>query len=85
MKCLPEDVIFAARQAAATVEGAPIAVTFDRIASFKRKRKARPLVLCSKGGLMPLVRLHVQLGVGMHNTGLREYRSQFYAAYDAAL
>ncbi|MBB2751362.1 UNVERIFIED_ORG: 2'-5' RNA ligase [Rhizobium aethiopicum] len=68
---LPEDVIFAARQAGATVEGAPIAVTFDRIMSFRREDKARPLVLCSKGGPMPLMRLHVQLGVGMHNTGLR--------------
>lgn len=33
---LPEDVIFAARQAGATVEGAPIAISFDRIMSFRR-------------------------------------------------
>ncbi|OWV79889.1 2'-5' RNA ligase [Rhizobium sp. R635] len=67
---LPEDVIFAARQAGATVESAPIAISFDRIMSFRREGKARPLVLCGEGGLKPLTRLHVQLGVGMHNTGL---------------
>jgi 2'-5' RNA ligase len=68
---LPEDVVFAACQAGATVEGAPIAIAFDRIMSLPRKAKARPLVLCSEGGLKPLTRLHVQLGVGLHNTGLR--------------
>ncbi|MBX5172125.1 MULTISPECIES: 2'-5' RNA ligase family protein [unclassified Rhizobium] len=78
---LPEDVIFAARQAAATVEGAPIAVTFDRIMSFKREGKARPLVLCSKDGLMPLMRLHVQLGVGLHNTGLRDNIDRNFTAH----
>ncbi|OWV81011.1 2'-5' RNA ligase [Rhizobium sp. R634] len=66
----PEDVAFAACQAGATVEGAPISVNFDRIMSFKREGKARPLVLCSQGGLLALMRLHIQLGVGMHNTGL---------------
>ncbi|MBY5865304.1 2'-5' RNA ligase family protein [Rhizobium leguminosarum] len=68
---LPEDAVFAARQAGATVEGAPITITFDRIMSFRREGRARPLVLCGEGGLKPLTRLHVQLGVSMHNAGLR--------------
>ncbi|EJZ22075.1 2'-5' RNA ligase family protein [Rhizobium sp. Pop5] len=67
---LPEDTVFAARQAGATVEGAPIEIRFDRIMSFRREGKARPLVLCGEGERKPLMRLHVQLGVGMHNTGL---------------
>ncbi|EJC82158.1 2'-5' RNA ligase [Rhizobium leguminosarum bv. trifolii WSM2297] len=67
---LPEDVVFAAPQAGATVEGAPIAISFDRIMSFRREGTARPLVLCGEGGRKPLTRLHVQLGVGMHNAGL---------------
>ncbi|MBY5557102.1 2'-5' RNA ligase [Rhizobium leguminosarum] len=68
---LPEDAVFAARQAGATVESAPIAITFDRTMSFRREGKARPLVLCGEGGRKALTRLHVQLGVGMHNAGLR--------------
>ncbi|PDT04014.1 2'-5' RNA ligase [Rhizobium chutanense] len=67
---LPEDAVFAARHAGATVEGAPIAITFDRIMSFRREGKARPLVLYGEGGRKALTRLHVQLGVGMHNAGL---------------
>ncbi|MBB4235207.1 2'-5' RNA ligase family protein [Rhizobium esperanzae] len=69
-EALPEDVVFAARQAGATVEGAPITITFDRIMSFGRKGKGRPLVLYGEGGRKALTRLHVQLGVGMHNAGL---------------
>lgn len=69
-EALPEDAVFAARQAGATVEGAPIAITFDKIMSFRRQGKARPLVLCGEGGRKALTRLHVQLGVGMHNAGL---------------
>ncbi|MGO6683173.1 2'-5' RNA ligase family protein [Rhizobium leguminosarum] len=78
---LPEDAVFAARQAGATVESAPIAITFDRIMSFRREGKARPLVLYGEGGLKPLTRLHVQLGVGMHNAGLRHNISRDFTPH----
>ncbi|API53674.1 2'-5' RNA ligase [Rhizobium leguminosarum] len=78
---LPEDAVFAARQAGATVEGAPIAITFDRIMSFRREGKARPLVLCGEGGRKALTRLHVQLGVGMHNAGLRHNISRDFTPH----
>ncbi|RXT27990.1 2'-5' RNA ligase [Rhizobium leguminosarum] len=63
---LPEDVVFAALQAGAAVESAPIAMSFDRIMRFPQ---ARALVLCGEGGRKPLTRLRVQLGVSMHNAG----------------
>ena len=81
---LPEDVVFAALQAGATVESAPIAITFDRIMKFTQ---ARALVLCGEGGRKPLTRLHVQLGVGIHNAGLRhnigrDYKPHMTLLYD---
>jgi 2'-5' RNA ligase len=81
---LPEDVVFAARQAGATVESAPIAISFDRIMRFPQ---ARSLVLCGEGGRKPLTRLHVQLGVGMYNAGLRhnvgrDYKPHMTLLYD---
>ncbi|MGO7448305.1 2'-5' RNA ligase family protein [Rhizobium ruizarguesonis] len=75
---LPEDVVFAARQAGATVESAPIAMTFDRIMRFPQ---ARALVLCGEGGRKPLTRVHVQLGVGMHNAGLRHNISRDFTPH----
>ena len=78
---LPEDVIFAARQAGATAEGAPIAITFDRIMSFGWEGKKRPLVFCGEGGRKALTRLHVQLGVGMYNAGLRHNISRNYTPH----
>jgi len=63
---LPENVVFAALQAGAAVESAPIAMSFDLIMRFPH---ARALVLCGEGGRKPLTRLRVQLGVSMHNAG----------------
>lgn len=83
---LPEDAVFAARQAGATVESAPITVTFDRIMSFKREGKARPLVLCGEGGrksahtaACPTRRRHAQYRIAP------QYQPGFHAPYDAAL
>ncbi|PDS80703.1 2'-5' RNA ligase family protein [Rhizobium sp. L43] len=66
-KQLPEDIVFAARRAAATAESAPIAIDFDHIMSF---RQSEALVVYGEGGLKALTRLHVQLGISMHNLGL---------------
>ncbi|MBA5802062.1 2'-5' RNA ligase family protein [Rhizobium changzhiense] len=84
---LPGDAIFAACQAGATVESAPIAITFDRIMSFRREGKAPPLVLCGEGGRKALTRLHVQLGVSMHNAGFphnigRNFKPHMTLLYD---
>jgi 2'-5' RNA ligase len=70
---LPEDVIFAAKQAAATIGGVPVPIHFDHIMSFRKESEAgqrRALVLHGDGGRTSLTRLHVSLGVGMHNAGL---------------
>jgi RNA 2',3'-cyclic 3'-phosphodiesterase len=43
--------------------------------------QARSLVLCGEGGRKPLTRLHVQLGVGMHNAGLRHNISRDFTPH----
>lgn len=83
-KQLREDIVFAARQAGATAESAPIAIDFDHIMSF---RHSQALILYGKGGLAALTRLHVQLGVGMHNLGLphnisRDFMPHMTLLYD---
>lgn len=62
---LPEHVIFAALQAGVGAESPPITITFDRIMRFPQA-----LVLAGEGGRKSLARLHLQLGVAMHNAGL---------------
>lgn len=64
---LPEHVIFAALQAGAAAESPPISISFDRIMRFPQ---AQAVVLCGEGGRKSLTKLHVQLGVAMHNAGL---------------
>lgn len=81
---LPEEIIFAAQQAGAAAESAPIAINFDQIMSFKQ---AQALVLCGEGGRRQLTRLHVQLGVSMHNVGLphnikRDFKPHMTLLYD---
>jgi 2'-5' RNA ligase len=78
---LSEHVIFAARQAAATISGAPIPIRLDRIMSFRREGKSRPLVLHGEGGRPALTRLHLGLGIGMHNAGLRHNVSNAYTPH----
>ncbi|WP_245304481.1 2'-5' RNA ligase family protein [Rhizobium sp. WYCCWR10014] len=81
---LPEEIVFAARQAGAMAESAPIAIDFDHIMSF---RHSEALVLYGEGGLKALTRLHVQLGLGMHNLGLphnikRDFTPHMTLLYD---
>ncbi|WP_454853448.1 2'-5' RNA ligase family protein [Rhizobium binxianense] len=78
---LPEHVIFAARQAAATINSAPISIRLDRIMSFRREGKSRPLVLHGEEGRPALTRLHLGLGIGMHNAGLRHNVSNAYTPH----
>lgn len=66
---LPEDIIFAAMQAAATITAAPITVTFDRVMSFAG-RDNHALVLGCSTGSAELRALYDALGSAIGHVGL---------------
>ncbi len=69
---LPGEVVDAARQAAARIEWPPVALSFDRVASFTRRRVNRPFVLL--GQELPEVRaLHARLAEVLASAGLGGY------------
>lgn len=75
---LPNSVIAAAKQAAASVALPPFEITFDRVMSFGRNAAKRPLVLRTGGEIAALVALHRGLGSSMTKAGLgRCVRSSF--------
>lgn len=72
---LPEHVIFAAKQVAATIGSAPVTIRFDQIMSFGKKDRSpeaepRALVLLGDGGKASLTRLYDDLRNGMRSAGL---------------
>lgn len=75
---LPEDVVFAARAGRRHGRECADRNDLDRIMRFPQ---ARALVLCGEGGRKPLTRVHVQLGVGMHNAGLRHNISRDFTPH----
>lgn len=67
---LPDDLIEAACQAAASVAMSPFEVVFDRAMSFSNRRKTRPLVLLTGGGDAALGGLRNRLCEAMRAAGL---------------
>jgi 2'-5' RNA ligase len=67
--CLPEEVAFAAMEAASRVRKPPFSVVFDRAVSFGNGDN-RPLVLWSKDGNAELKALHQELADAMRLTGI---------------
>ncbi|MGY5777994.1 2'-5' RNA ligase family protein [Rhizobium sp. LEGMi135b] len=68
-RCLPEDVAFAAMEAASRVRKPPFPVVFDRTVSFGNGGN-RPLVLWNKDGNAELKALHHELADAMRLTGI---------------
>jgi 2'-5' RNA ligase len=68
---MPDGIVSLARQIAENVACTPMKLTFDRFMSFKNKRDRQAFVLCGEGGKAELMRLHVQLGVGLRNAGIK--------------
>jgi 2'-5' RNA ligase len=67
---LPDDLVAAACQAAASVAMSPFEVVFDRAMSFNNRRSRRPLVLLTGGGDASLAGLRNQLCEAMSAAGL---------------
>jgi 2'-5' RNA ligase len=79
-----EDIIDAAREAAASVAASPFIAGFDRVASFSGKphkpRKA-PLVLLGGDGLLALVALQQALGAALAKAGLGRVVAAHYTPH----
>ncbi len=67
---LPESLVTAATEAAASVVMPPFQVAFDRAASFKGRPRNRPFVLLGDDGLAALAQLQRALGIALTQAGL---------------
>lgn len=67
---LPEDIVAAASEAAATVVFPPFDVTFNRTASFIGRSGNRPFVLRGSDGVITLIAFQQALGVALAKAGL---------------
>lgn len=72
---LPEDVAFAAMEAASTIRKRSFPVLFDRAVSFGNKDN-RPLVLWNKDGNAELKALHRELDEAVELTGFKRGREK---------
>jgi 2'-5' RNA ligase len=70
---VPERIVAAASQAAASVKAAPFEVVFDRAASFKGKPDKKPFVLRGGDALEALIAFQQALGFEMAKAGLGDY------------
>ncbi len=75
MRELPEDVAFAAMEAASTIRKRSFPVLFDRVVSFGN-RDNRPLVLWNKDGNAELKALHRELDEAIELTGFKRGREK---------
>lgn len=66
---LPQDILAAATEAAASVAMPPFEVSFDRVSSFRRPRKL-PFVLRAGDHVATLMAFHRTLGTAMTTVGL---------------
>jgi len=67
---LPQDIIAAASEAAASVTMQPFEVVFDRVMSFSGRPGNQPVVLCGGKGVAVLIAFHQILGTAMKQAGL---------------
>ena len=75
---LPDALVAQVGRAATTVASPPVAMTFDRLLSFKRNANAQPLVLSGGDGLAELHRFRQKLALALAGVGLKEFvRSSF--------
>jgi len=78
---VPDDIVTSACAAAAATVAAPCDLRFDRVASFDRKRRKRPLVLLSGDEATPLVRMRDALGEAMVAAGLERWVSPHFTPH----
>jgi 2'-5' RNA ligase len=87
---LPDAILANAFVAGGSVAMAPFTVTFDRVESFTRGARSRPLVLRSSDENGGLAALHRNLGAAMKRTGLGHWAHSSFTPhmtllYDDAL
>jgi len=73
---LPQDVVNAARAAAAVVDMPPFDVAFNHVMSFASGSRGRPLVVCGDEGLVGLRTLHRHLGAALRKNGLKRFAAR---------
>lgn len=78
---LPQDIVAAAVEAAATVEMPPFEVAFDRALSFSARPGNRPLVLRGGEGLVELAALQRTLGAALNKTGFGGRKNSQYTPH----
>jgi len=78
---LPQDLVEAARAAAAGVAAAPFDVTFDRAASFSTAPRNRPFVLRGGDGVASLIAFHQTLGDALKKTVLGRWAKPAYTPH----
>ncbi|TAL24088.1 MAG: 2'-5' RNA ligase [Aquabacterium sp.] len=67
---LPPDLVSRAREAAATVESAPVEVSLDQAMSYGNPRERHPIVLATLVPSAGLLELHRRLGRALAHAGL---------------
>jgi 2'-5' RNA ligase len=70
---LPDALVTQVSRAATTITSPPVAVTFDRLLSFRRNANAQPLVLSGGDGLAELCRFRQKLTLALIEAGLQKF------------
>ncbi|MBN9004232.1 MAG: 2'-5' RNA ligase family protein [Rhizobiales bacterium] len=78
---LPDDLVAAACEAAASIVMPPFEVVFDRAMSFSNRRKTRPLVLLTGGGEAALAGLRNRLCEAMRAAGFGNRASSHFVPH----
>jgi RNA 2',3'-cyclic 3'-phosphodiesterase len=78
---LPERLVRKATEAAAAVESAPVAMTFDRLLTFRQNTNAQPLVLSGGDGLAELHRFRQKLALALAGVGLKKFAKSSFTPH----
>jgi len=78
---LPRSLVDRARAAAMSLVAPPFNVEFDRVLSFSRGARERPLVLCGGTGLIALKAFQRNLGQALANAGLGRFRTEGFTPH----
>ncbi|MFJ2988300.1 RNA 2',3'-cyclic phosphodiesterase [Collimonas sp. NPDC087041] len=74
---LPQDVVTAAMNAAASVRAEPFDVTFERVLNFHGRPRNRPLVLVGGDGVAALTAFQRTLAKALQRAGIRSANSHY--------
>jgi 2'-5' RNA ligase len=70
---LPDALVAQVGRAATTITSPPVAMTFDRLLTFRRNTNAQPLVLSGGDGLAELHRFRQKLALALAGVGLKKF------------